>query len=56
MNYAEFQASSIRCKQYAQSMLIWVKVLSLHENYINYMHNMLGLTILCCHEYYLKSN
>jgi hypothetical protein len=40
----------------SQSMLIWVKVLSLYENYINYMHNMLRLIILCYHEYYLKSN
>jgi hypothetical protein len=46
-----------RCSEYAQCMLIWVKVMSLHENYINYyMHNMLRLTIFYYHEYYLKSN
>jgi hypothetical protein len=39
-------SASIRCKKYAQSMLIWVKVLSLHENYRNYMHNMLKLLVM----------
>jgi hypothetical protein len=36
--------ASIICKQYAQTILIWVKVFSLHKNYINYMHK---LSILC---------